>query len=235
MSRGDKASHVRWVERMRSVGPVRLAQPEQPRRIAVVDGDGGTHVTVRAALEGVGWQVESYLSAAEAIAAIPRNPPNAVLMDIQLPDANGLALLRKLKTLCPRVRIVILAARDDPAGVLDSLAAGADGYLVRPQRVPELLRALEAAVSGDLLLCPEARRGLVQFVKEHRLAQSGAISLTPRQNQVLALEAQGLSYKQIAAELGITVSTVKNHLSNIRDKLGAHSAFEAMRGAGLLG
>jgi CheY-like chemotaxis protein len=93
MSRGDKASHARWVERMRSDGPVRLAQSEQPPRIAVVDGDGGTHVTVRAALEGVGWQVESYLSAAEAIAAIPRNPPNAVLMDIQLPDANGLKLL----------------------------------------------------------------------------------------------------------------------------------------------
>jgi DNA-binding NarL/FixJ family response regulator len=131
----ELAVHARWVERMRSEGPVRLAQPEQPRRIAVVDGDGGTHIGVRAALEGVGWQVESYLSAAEAIAAIPRNPPNAVLMDIQLPDANGLALLRKLKTLCPRVRIVILAARDDPAGLLDSLAAGADGYLVRPQRV----------------------------------------------------------------------------------------------------
>ena len=99
----------------------RLPQPQPACRIALVDGDPDVHLVVRNALEGEGWHVESYLTGAQAIAGIPTDPPNAVLMDIQLPDADGLELLGKLRTLLAHLPIVIFTARDDPEAVLGSL------------------------------------------------------------------------------------------------------------------
>jgi DNA-binding NarL/FixJ family response regulator len=165
------------------------------------------------------------------VPAVGNLRPHVVLLDIRMPELDGLTCLARLRSLYPETRVVVLSTYADDARIDAARAGGARGYIVKtadPLRLPELLRAAAADEEGFFVVggtpeIPEA---------------PGEPALSSREQTVLEALARGLSNKQIAAELWVTEQTVKFHLRNLYRKIGVASRTEAARyaiGHGLLG
>ncbi|MBI4657249.1 MAG: response regulator transcription factor [Verrucomicrobia bacterium] len=170
-------------------------------------------------------------SAESALADLPKKNPQVVLMDLQLPGASGVECIQSLKTNLPSSQFMVLTVLEDSEHVFESLAAGANGYLVKtisPAKMLEAIRELHAG--GSPMSCQIARR-VVQFFQRQGAAKPETDKLTDRELQVLSCAAQGMSGKAIAAKLGISVNTVSMHNRNIYEKLQVHSRVEAINKA----
>lgn len=169
----------------------------------------------------------------EAIVKARELKPDLVLMDIQMPDCDGLEATRVIKKEIPDTIIVVLTVRDDEELLFDAIKFGAQGYLLKSIRGKEMLEMLRGALRGDAAISPHlAGRMLEEFRRmSHQMpADTGEIiDLTPREQEVLSLVAQGKADKEIAVELSISVNTVKSHLRNLLAKLQVSSRREAAR------
>ncbi|MEJ2291882.1 MAG: response regulator transcription factor [Deinococcales bacterium] len=145
--------------------------------------------------------------------------PDLVLLDLQLPDGSGLTLIEELAAAC---RVLVLTSFLDEAKVRQAMRRGASGYLLKHAGPNALLDKVRAALRGEVPLDPEAVRALASPVMDP-LAE-----LTPRERQVLALMAQGLSNKRIAARLSISEKTVKTHAGHVFAKLGVDDRLQAV-------
>jgi DNA-binding NarL/FixJ family response regulator len=162
--------------------------------------------------------------------------PDVVVMDIAMPEANGLVATRELKQASPRTAVVVLTRHDDDAYVQELLGAGASGYVLKRSPSAELLAAIRAAAAGrnylDAALGARIAGGL-------RRGASGSTTVAPqasdRENQVLRLVARGHSNKEIASSLGISVKTVEVHKANAMKKLGFRGRIDVVRYALLQG
>lgn len=151
----------------------------------------------------------------EAVALAPVLRPDVVLMDLVLPGMDGVEATRRLLAACPGARVVVLTSYPDDERVIPALQAGALSYLLKDVAPDALAAAIRAAARGEPVLHPVAQAGLVRA-----LGRPGpAPDLTPREREVLALVAQGLSNQAIAGRLGIAERTVKAHISNLLAKL----------------
>ena len=155
-------------------------------------------------------------------------------MDIQMPGCDGLEATLKIKKELPETTIVMLTVRDDEEKLFDAIRYGAQGYLLKNIRSRELLEMLRGAVQGEAAISPLlAGRMLEEFRRLSRLepAESSEelVDLTLREQEVLGLVSEGLTDKEIAAELSISLYTVKSHLRNILSKLQVSSRREAAR------
>ena len=169
----------------------------------------------------------------EAIVKARELKPDLILMDIQMPDCDGLEATRVIKKELPDTIIVVLTVRDDEEMLFDAIKYGAQGYLLKSIRGKEMLEMLRGALRGDAAISPHlAGRMLEEFRRmSHQVpADTGEIiDLTPREQDVLSLVAQGMADKEIAVELSISVNTVKSHLRNLLAKLQVSSRREAAR------
>ena len=169
----------------------------------------------------------------EAIVKARELKPDLILMDIQMPDCDGLEATRVIKKELPDTIIVVLTVRDDEEMLFDAIKYGAQGYLLKSIRGKEMLEMLRGALRGDAAISPHlAGRMLEEFRRmSHQVpADTGEIiDLTPREQEVLSLVAQGMADKEIAVELSISVNTVKSHLRNLLAKLQVSSRREAAR------
>jgi DNA-binding NarL/FixJ family response regulator len=156
----------------------------------------------------------------EAIAAVEAVRPDVVLMDVKMPDMDGLATLRVFKETNPDLPVLILSMYDDPEYVEQALHLGAVGYLLKTVGLDELTRAIRAAFSGDGYLQSEITRPVLKRFASVMPAGLD-ISLSPRERDVLQRIADGLSTKQIAKDLNLSESTVKTYLRQLFEKLGA--------------
>ncbi|WP_173083765.1 response regulator [Phytohabitans rumicis] len=161
--------------------------------------------------------------------------PDVVVLDLQLPDISGVEVIRGLAAVVPEVRILMLSASGEEQSVLDAVKAGATGYLVKSAGQQEFLEAVRRTAAGDAVFTP-GLAGLVlgeyRRLAVHpggRAADDGAPQLTERETEVLRLVAKGLSYKQIAARLGLSHRTVQNHVQNTLGKLHLHNRVELTR------
>jgi NarL family two-component system response regulator LiaR len=155
-----------------------------------------------------------------AVAAVERLVPDVVLMDLVMPQMDGLAALRRLREISPSTRVVVLTSYAQDEKVLAAIRAGAAGYLLKDVRPPELVEAIRRAADGEAWLHPTAAARLMRELAERGAAEEAdAARLTPRELEVLRLIAQGKSNKAIAAELVVSEKTVKTHVSNILAKL----------------
>ena len=157
-----------------------------------------------------------------------------VLMDIELPGINGIEATRRLKRLHPDLKIIALTVFEETGTILQAICAGADGYVLKRARAPELVAAVNAVLAGGAPLTPRVAQGLLQVIRSRWMAEGRdeagpkRMNLTEREQDVLRSLVEGMSYGQIAEALGIGIGTVRKHVSAIYRKLQVHSAAEAV-------
>lgn len=161
----------------------------------------------------------------EAIHICHRVKPDVILMDLKMPEMDGVAATRAILAEYPESKIIAMTSFDEADLVHDVLAAGAIGYLLKNITADELAKAIRDAASGKSTLSPEAARVLIQAT---RPTKQPPCDLTEREMEVLQLVVQGQSNQQIAGNMVITLATVKAHVSNILDKLQVSSRSEAI-------
>ena len=166
----------------------------------------------------------------EAVQLATSHRPDVAIMDIAMPKLNGIEATRQIKALHPATAVLVLTAYDDDQYVFALLEAGAAGYLLKDVHVTELIRAIRAVHAGESVLHPAiARKVINRFAQPAgRRLEESLEQLTERELEVLKLAAKGMTNRQIASELVISVRTVQVHLSNVFGKIGVGSRTEAV-------
>jgi DNA-binding NarL/FixJ family response regulator len=162
----------------------------------------------------------------EVIAAVERWQPDVLLLDLEMPELDGLETLQRLQTAKSTVRVIVFTAFDTDERILGAVQAGAQGYLLKGVPRQELFNAIRVVYSGGSLLQPMVASKLLRQVSQPNSAP--VETLTAREMEVLQLLGQGLQNKEIAARLVISERTVKFHVSSIMGKLGAGNRTEAV-------
>jgi DNA-binding NarL/FixJ family response regulator len=194
----------------------------------VEDAQGVREGLVRLLDTAAGFRcVASYPNAEVALAEIPAQPPDVVLMDIDLPGMNGVECVRKLKALLPGIRVVMLTVYENPEKIFDALSAGAVGYLLKKRLTEDLLEAVQDAYSGGAPMSSQIARKVVQFFQKIP-ASSNVDSLSTRELEVLDLLAKGFLVKEIADRTGLGYGTVRTYIRRIYEKLQVHSRSQAV-------
>lgn len=160
--------------------------------------------------------------------------PDLILMDIQMPGCDGLEATLKIKEKLPETIIVVLTVKDDEEKLFEAVKNGAQGYLLKNSRSREVLEMLRGALRGEAAISPiMAGKMLDEFRRLSQLEPIGgsdeSADLTRREQEVLVLVAQGMTDKEIAARLSISIYTVKSHLRNILSKLQVNSRRQAAK------
>jgi len=170
----------------------------------------------------------TYPDAESALAGIPENPPDVVLMDINLPGIDGIECVARLRATLPNLKILMLTVFEDSERVFNSLSAGAFGYLVKSNRPAKILQAIRDVFDGGSPMSGHIARMVVQSFEKRGDTTDETASLTPRELEVLHGLSCGQTYKQIAGDLGISLSTVRTYIQRIYEKLHVHSQTEAV-------
>lgn len=205
--------------------------PESPVKIKVgiVDDDPlvrsalGLMLGGQADIEVVGEATDGQ----EALALVRTSAPDVVLMDIRMPRINGLEATRRVLTESQSPRVIVLTTFGADEYVVDALAAGADGFLLKDTPPPEIVAAIRAVASGEPILSPKATRTLITRLRAEPTGERAAAAsrrleaLTEREHEVALAVGRGLSNAEIAKELYLSIPTVKAHVSRLFDKLGA--------------
>jgi NarL family two-component system response regulator LiaR len=167
----------------------------------------------------------------EAVTLVNRLKPNVVIIDIAMPKLNGIEAAKQIKKAQPETAVLVLSAYDNDQYIYAVLEAGANGYLLKNVRGHQLVDAIRDVWAGEMVLDPHVARKVVQwFSSLSRGERTEGLPdyLSERELEVLKLAAKGLSNKEIAQELALSVRTVQSHLGNIFDKLGVSSRTEAV-------
>ena len=172
--------------------------------------------------------VSQHGSAEEALAELPSVKPEVVVMDIQLPKMDGIDCVRRLKALLPGTQVLMLTVYEDSDRIFKALLAGASGYLLKSVSSEELVAAVRDIKTGGSPLNTLIARKVVQFFQTQPPAPNSGARLSSREEEVLALLAKGLYYKQIADMLGVTMDTIRKHCHHIYEKMHVSSRTEAV-------
>ncbi|GAB4528327.1 MAG: response regulator transcription factor [Anaerolineae bacterium] len=162
----------------------------------------------------------------EAVQKATSLKPDVILMDLVMPGGDGVQAIAEIKRRIPDLKIIVLTTFSDQPRVRAAMEAGADGYLLKDADGDALLQAIHSARKGDIPLHPHAAQHLVRSFTR-RDDTNGHKSLTEREREILQLVSRGLSNKEIAETLGLSVGTVKIHVSNILGKLNVSNRTEA--------
>ena len=157
-----------------------------------------------------------------------KHKPSVAVLDLAMPDLNGIDAARQIIAASPRTRVIILSVHADRRFVTASLRAGAAGYVLKDSAFDELAHAVRVAAADQTYLSPAVARTVVEdYVgRSPRQRSSAFVVLTDRERQVLQLLAEGRSAKNIATDLGVSIKTIETHRANIMKKLGKHSIAE---------
>jgi DNA-binding NarL/FixJ family response regulator len=154
--------------------------------------------------------------------------PDVILMDIDMPGINGIEAVKKIRTFDKQVHIIMLTVFDDNTHVFDALCAGANGYLLKKHVSDKLIGAIQEVLQGGAPMTPAIARMIITSIQEQAPTPTPDYLLTKREKEILLSLSNGNSYKMIAADLYISVDTVRTHLRRIYDKLHVHSQIEAV-------
>jgi two-component system response regulator NreC len=203
-----------------------------PTRILIADDHGVLRAGLRALLNAepdlvvVGEAADGQ----EALRLAGEMHPDVVVMDISMPDADGIEVTRHLRKDLPDVHVLILTVHEDESLLRAAIRAGAAGYIVKRAVESELISAIHAACRGELYVHPSMTRALLHDLQPAFISEDVSVELlTPREIEVLRLVAKGYTNRQIAEELTISVRTVESHRANLMDKLNLRSRVELVR------
>jgi len=171
------------------------------------------------------WIVGEAANGEEALAKARKLKPDVILMDINMPGMSGLETAQRLRKSVPESKILALTMHENKEYVIEMSQLGASGYVLKDSPPSELLRAIEAAHSGESFFSPKASQHLLRaFLKnEKRVTGHFSVELSKRERDVLQLIAEGLKTKDIASRLGITGRTIETYRRRLMSKLGVHS------------
>lgn len=211
-----------------------VEREQVPIRVMVVDDHPMWRDAVERDLIAAGFLVVGVAATGpEALARFPAARPQVVVLDLQIPEPNGVAVTEQMVRHDPSVRVLILSASGEQADVLQAVKAGATGYLVKSASREELVAAVRSVAVGDTVFTP-GLAGLV--LGEYRrlfdvdpTTGPRAPELTDRETEVLKMVAKGMSYRQIADRLVLSHRTVQNHVQNTLRKLQMHNRVELTR------
>ena len=169
-----------------------------------------------------------HADAEDAVEKIPAAPPDIVLMDINLPGMSGVDCVATLTRMLPQVRVVMLTAFENSEDIFRSLAAGAHGYLLKSIEPAHLLDAIREVAAGGSPMSGSVARKIVEFFRAKPAKPDCASTISPREEEVLRLLADGCPYKEIAATMQVSMGTVRTFIERIYKKLHVHSRTEAV-------
>ncbi len=199
-------------------------------RISIIEDDDATRrilteiVTSTPNLE----LISQYDRCDPAIKGLPAEAPDVVLVDINLPEINGVEAVRRLKPEMPKTQFLMLTVYEDADHIFAALAAGATGYLLKGTRRNELLEAISQILAGGSPMSSGIARKVVQSFSKTTAPRSDLEILSPREQSVLDLLSKGYLYKEIADSLGVSGPTVSTYIRRIYDKLQVHSRTQAI-------
>ncbi len=171
----------------------------------------------------------SYADATHCIEVLEADPADVVLMDIDMPEVTGIQAVQQIHAHFPAIPIIMLTVFDHQDKVFESLCAGAVGYLLKNTPPARLLEAIREVYEGGAPMTPSiARKVMLHFQRNETITASEDYHLSPREKEVLTHLVNGLSYKMVAAQMGITYETVRTHSKKIYDKLHVSSMTEAV-------
>ena len=198
-------------------------------RIVLVDDHALVRQGFRRILEeDPGLQVAGEAgSAEEGVALVKQQRPDVVLMDMAMPDANGIQAAREILRERPDTKVLVLSMYSDAQYVRSALDAGVSGYILKSALETDLTRAVRAVAQGQQYLSPELSGVLIKALRDRDEPDDDTFDkLTEREKQVLQYIAHGKSNKEIAAILGLSVNTIAVHRANLMSTLGVHKAAE---------
>jgi RNA polymerase sigma factor (sigma-70 family) len=163
-----------------------------------------------------------------AIESLPSKAPQVVLMDLQLPDCSGIECTFRLKSLLPAAQIMIFTVQEDSDQIFKALKAGASGYLLKRTSPDAILSAIRDLHAGGAPMSSEIARKVVQSFRRTAEVKTAVEGLSPRQEEILRLLAQGLTVKEIAEQAQLSVETVRSYLKLVYQKLHVRSRTEAL-------
>lgn len=164
----------------------------------------------------------------EAVENIPTLAPDLAIFDLNMPELNGAQATRRLRAICPKVKILALTVHEDRGNISELLAAGATGYLLKCAAATELLGALRAVADGGVYIDPRVARKMLLITEESPLP---GLPLSRRETDVLRLVARGHSHKDISTQLAVSLKTIETYKARGMEKLGLHNRVDLIRHA----
>ncbi|MBK8521434.1 MAG: response regulator transcription factor [Chitinophagaceae bacterium] len=158
------------------------------------------------------------------LADVEKFNPDVVLMDINMPEVDGIEGLKLIKTKYPEVKVLMQTAYDDSDKIFTSIKNGASGYILKNDKPQRILQAIEEVYEGGAVMNPAIAQKVLDYFKPNEKKSP----LSPKENEVLALLAEGLSYKMVADKLAVSYSTINTHTKRIYEKLHISSLGEAI-------
>jgi DNA-binding NarL/FixJ family response regulator len=199
-------------------------------KVAIVEDDARFRKSLRRVIESKSDLncIAEYPTGAEAVAGILRDPPDVVLMDLNLPDSSGAEVTATLKPQLPNLSVVVLTVYNDAEHIFKALRSGAGGYLLKQATATEILEAIAEAHRGGAPMTSEIARKVIAAFHEPKPEPAPTEALAPREKEILELVANGYANKEIADKLAITLSTVCWYLHEIYKKLHVQSRVQAV-------
>ncbi|MBK9537618.1 MAG: response regulator transcription factor [Flavobacteriales bacterium] len=202
-----------------------------PIKVSIVEDDSSIRETLRSLFifeEGMeAFTVHS--TAEDALMRLGETCPDVVIMDINLPGQSGIDCVRQMSQRCRSTQFLMYTVHDDDHRVFEALKAGANGYILKSSTPDQILDAVrELSTGGSPMSAHVARRVVTHIRPAKQELSNGSELLSARENEVLALLAEGLLYKEIGERLGITVGTIKQHIHRIYDKMHVQNRTEAV-------
>lgn len=198
-------------------------------KILIIDDHALFTDAILPLLEGMGMEVTGVArTGEEGLEEVRREPPDLVLVDLMLPDVEGISVGRRILAEFPGIRLLALTARRDPQAVEEAMGAGFRGYLTKDTPLPRFAEGIKAALRGEVVV-PERlpQPKVVVPTPQEDGAALLARQLTPREHEVLALLVEGLDNVEIARRLDVSSHTIRTHVQNILAKLGVRSRLQA--------
>src|SRR5678815_3499904 len=175
--------------------------------------------------------VDTFKTAEEALYEVPKLKPNIVIMDISLPGMNGIECIRLVKDKTPSTQFMMFTVYENDEKVFEALKAGASGYLLKNTGLVQLIEALHELHNGGSPMSANIARKLVTVFREKENSEIPVEALSKRETEILQLLSKGLLYKEIADHISISVSTVRQHIHKIYEKLHVQNRTEAINKA----
>jgi len=198
-------------------------------RVFLLDDHEIVRQGLRALLESQGdfEVVGEAATAAEALARIPPLQPDVAVLDVRLPDGDGVQVCREVRANAPEIKCLMLTSFADDEALFEAIMGGAAGYVLKQIKGTDIVDAIRRVAAGESLLDPDATRRVLDRIRNPPEEDERLASLTPQERRILGLITDGLTNRQIAEEMFLAEKTVKNYVSNLLAKLGMERRTQA--------